>query len=371
MPQQYVMMYFYAKRSFILVVLIILCLLSIFMRRNDHRIRRYFEFVDQTSRFENDELECSENDLLRRKIIFEDIRSNDYSWSSCYTNHYIEKLYLADMNRPDRQDKLFFDVGANKGYTIALWLSTWMPQLNISQKNVYELLKEQLKVDDCGACLDCRESVLNISQKNNNNSSSSTIPTRITIHAFEPIRDTYEMLLQLRLQFNLSDVFIHNLALTNSTGVKKMVKCAAGKESCGLVLTQSNPADVIVDVNTMRLDDFVEKYQIEQDIDLLKIDTEGADALVLDGARKLFAKERVRMLIFENHQVGMWQTINLTDVLQSLEKQGFICHLIGRTGMIRMTKCWLPIYDLKWWSNVLCVHRRQERLRHFLNQLLI
>ena len=371
MPQQYVMTYFYAKRSFILVVLIILCLLSIFMRRNDHRIRRYFEFADHTSRFENDELECSENDLLRRQKIFEDIKSKDVDWSSCYTNHYIEKLYLADMNRPDRQNKLFFDVGANKGYTIALWLSTWMPQLNISQKNVYEFLKEQLKVDDCGACLDCRESVLNISQKNNNNSSSSTIPTRITIHAFEPIRDTYEMLLQLRLQFNLSDVFIHNLALTNSTGVKKMVKCAAGKESCGLVLTQSNPADVIVDVNTMRLDDFVEKYQIEQDIDLLKIDTEGADALVLDGARKLFAKERVRMLIFENHQVGMWQTINLTDVLQSLEKQGFICHLIGRTGMIRMTKCWLPIYDLKWWSNVLCVHRRQERLRHFLNQLLI
>jgi hypothetical protein len=120
----------------------------------------------------------------------------------------------------------------------------------------------------------------------------------------------------------------------------------------------------------MTLDDFVQQMNIKQEIDLLKIDTEGADPFVLHGAKKLFSQERIRMLVFECHNVGMWKRIRLVDVLRSLENKGFICHLIGKTGMIRLTKCWFPIYDLKWSSNILCVHRRQKRLRHFLNQLL-
>jgi hypothetical protein len=121
----------------------------------------------------------------------------------------------------------------------------------------------------------------------------------------------------------------------------------------------------------MTLDDFVEQKQIKQKIDLLKIDTEGADPLVLQGANKLLSQEKIRILIFENHGIGAWKTTSLLRVIESLSNKGFICYMLGKTGMARLTDCWSSVYDVKYWSNVLCVHRREKRLRCLLNQLLI
>ena len=287
-------------------------------------------------------------------------------WSSCYADDYVVKLYSADFDQSDRQNKLFFDVGANKGYTIATWLSVWLPQLNMNPKSVFDYISKELGIKDCGACGDCQEPPLNISERR------SRFPVTLTIHAFEPMNDTYEALLKVRTRFNVSNLHIHHLAISNTTGIGNIVKCPLGAESCGLVHT--NPDGLIgntVPISTMTLDHFVEQNGIKEEIDLLKIDTEGADPLVLEGAKNLFAQERVRMLIFENHNVGVWQTTSLITVLQSLESKGFICHILGKTGLVRATKCWSPLLDLKHWSNVLCVHRRQKRLRYFLNQLLI
>jgi hypothetical protein len=93
-----------------------------------------------------------------------------------------------------------------------------MPELRINQKKLYGFLSQELKINNYGACSYCKEDVLKISQKN------TTVPTMITTHAFEPIQSTYEALLQVRLQFNLSEVYIHHLTITNSTDIKKMVK---------------------------------------------------------------------------------------------------------------------------------------------------
>jgi hypothetical protein len=122
---------------------------------------------------------------------------------------------------------------------------------------------------------------------------------------------------------------------------------------------------------TITLDDFVEQNKIKQQIDLLKIDTEGADPLVLQGAKKLFSQEQIRMIIFENHRVGAWETTSLLEVIESLNSYGLTCYMIGKTGIARLTNCWSPLFDVKKWSNILCVHRREERLQRFLEQLCI
>jgi FkbM family methyltransferase len=55
-----------------------------------------------------------------------------------------------------------------------------------------------------------------------------------------------------------------------------------------------------IQVSTIRLDELV----AGEAIDLLKIDAEGADAWVLEGARGLFEAGLIRTVLFENHPVG-------------------------------------------------------------------
>lgn len=57
-----------------------------------------------------------------------------------------------------------------------------------------------------------------------------------------------------------------------------------------------------VEVETARLDDRIGAGQV---IDVLKIDTEGADARVLAGATKLLAARRVRTIFFEQNIIRM------------------------------------------------------------------
>ncbi len=312
------------------------------------------------------ELQCSNNSTLTQAKKFEQIFSQDNFWSACYAKDYIEKMYLADLNIPHRQNKLFFDVGANKGFTIAAWLSVWKPNLGINPKTVHNYLSQTLGITDCGACSDCKEEMVI------NAPSNDYLNTTLEIHAFEPIESTCQALRRVRTWFNISRLYIHQVAISNNTGIVNMTKCLAGGELCGLLSAGIYaPNDGSFEVKTITLDDFVVQNNITQQIDLLKIDTEGADPLVLQGAKKLFSQEQVRMLIFENQGNGAWGTTSLLGVIESLNSNGFTCYMLGKTGMARLTNCWDPIYDLKKWSNILCVHRREERLHRFLDQLRI
>jgi FkbM family methyltransferase len=312
------------------------------------------------------ELKCSDRNILKQANKFEEIFSKDVWWSACYAKDYIEKFYLADLNIPYRQNKLFFDIGANKGYTIASWLSMWKPNLGINPKSLHVYLSQALGITDCGACSDCNEEIAF------NESRNDYLNTTLEIHAFEPIESTCQALLRVDTRFNISKLYIHQVAISNTSGITNMTKCYAGGELCGLMYAGSNgPNEGSFQVKTITLDDFVEQNKIKQQIDLLKIDTEGADPLVLQGAKKLLSQQQIRMLIFENQGVGAWGENSLLQVIESLNTNGFTCYMLGKTGIARLTNCWSPIFDVRKWSNVLCVHRREERLRRFLDQLRI
>ncbi|UJR12601.1 hypothetical protein I4U23_016776 [Adineta vaga] len=314
----------------------------------------------------SNEMICSLTSILTQANKFQEVLSKDNLWSSCYGNDYLSMMYLADLHESPQQNKLFFDIGANKGYTIVSWLSMWMPEKDINPKSLYRYLSQVLKINDCGVCSDCNETILNTVQINN------PMDTILKIHAFEPMKSTYQILDQACAWMNLSTLHVHRLAISNTTGTANMKKCPAGGEACGLMTrddTASN--DNIFQTPTMTLDDFVEQKNIQQKIDLLKIDTEGADPLVLQGAKKLFSKKQIRLLIFENHGVGTWKTTSLLTVIEFLSKEGFICYMLGKTGLARLTNCWSPVFEIKRWSNVLCVHREEKHLRLFLDRLLI
>mmetsp|Transcript_5420 Transcript_5420/g.5932 ORF Transcript_5420/g.5932 Transcript_5420/m.5932 type:complete len:361 (-) Transcript_5420:129-1211(-) len=94
-------------------------------------------------------------------------------------------------------------------------------------------------------------------------------------------------------------------------------------------------------------------------VDILRIDTEGADPAVLLGARSTL--ETVRYLEFEVHRDlhnTAWEKTTLKSVVASLFHQGFDCYWAGNNGLlISLNYCWKDRFERGAWANAVCVKR--------------
>jgi FkbM family methyltransferase len=102
------------------------------------------------------------------------------------------------------------------------------------------------------------------------------------------------------------------------------------------------------------LDTFVDNNQIHGDIDILSIDVEGYDYEVLMGSKRTL--KRVKYLEFEINQGGRWPEHSLEAAIDTLSESGFDCYWAGAAGHLwRITGCFVPLFEGKYWSNVACV----------------
>ncbi len=94
-----------------------------------------------------------------------------------------------------------------------------------------------------------------------------------------------------------------------------------GQTGWGGLTLNNNEQLVEVEVDT--LDNYVYKYNIDE-IDVLKIDTEGADAWVLYGAKNLLARKKIRHIFFEKNVERMkLLNIGISDAKSFLEDLGY------------------------------------------------
>jgi len=123
------------------------------------------------------------------------------------------------------------------------------------------------------------------------------------IFAFEPHADSYA-----RLASGISDrrFSAHNVALGNSNAVVPLYEY--GKEGDGSLINSLVPnarfpthfgyKPVERSATCVTLDRFCEESGLGS-IDVLKLDTEGADLFVLEGAGRMLAEERIRFIYTE------------------------------------------------------------------------
>lgn len=110
------------------------------------------------------------------------------------------------------------------------------------------------------------------------------------IRAFEPMPSALRL---LRINTaDLSNVFIHDLAVTDNNGVAPFAVRAHGDTSS---LGESKDGSLQINVDTVRLDDL---RPIDENVSLIKIDVEGYELEVLKGATKVIASCRP-ILYFE------------------------------------------------------------------------
>ena len=77
------------------------------------------------------------------------------------------------------------------------------------------------------------------------------------------------------------------------------------------------------EVNTSTLDDFCLKNKIEN-IDLLKIDTEGHEKEVLQGASSLLLNKKIKYILIEFHLSKMYQNYSTGYLKKFLAKSNFL-----------------------------------------------
>ena len=77
---------------------------------------------------------------------------------------------------------------------------------------------------------------------------------------------------------------------------------------------------------------------VNQDIliDILLIDAEGHDPLVLAGSIKSLKLKRIRVIIFEYHNIGIWRKTILSLWITKLSELGYVCYYEGK-DMWRLT----------------------------------
>jgi FkbM family methyltransferase len=255
------------------------------------------------------------------------------------------------------------NVGANKGYRAPEFLALWSDRrfdghLRGWQRHVIAYAKEQhssqLTRYSCGNCNDCRAS-----------SPSPHKRTGARVHLLEIAPVNQALLRYVVGASGVGDVVtLHDVGASNvSSHVPIGRDTPVGDERQGILgvkkakrFARSNAS---IEVAVVALDDFLAAQRL-QHVYHVAIDTEGWDALVLEGMHATIARRAVSLIEFEVSRAGFWGRFNperrkITDALDKLEDAGYACFWELPSTMIPASRaCWRPPNVP--WSNVVCAH---------------
>lgn len=136
------------------------------------------------------------------------------------------------------------------------------------------------------------------------------------VHAFEP-DPRLAPYLDLNVRRNgLTNVRVNNLALSDRSDREAFAMQPDGTTS-SLVRCGSGVGNTTVDVATTTLDEYMKENAVAR-VDAIKIDVEGAEALVLAGARAMLGELRPALVFVECHNPSVE-----VDVRLALEAAGY------------------------------------------------
>lgn len=188
------------------------------------------------------------------------------------------------------------------------------------------------------------------------------------VHAFEPLPASFDRLLEnLDLNGMTNVVRTYRKAVSDASGEEELVLYGEERETWSSLIprTIERPDWVVrpdgsVRVETTTLDDETSELGIAH-VDLLKIDVEGAEARVLEGASRLFDRGAVDAMLIElSDETLVPAGTNAVEVVDRLYRWGLRTHEVTAEGI----EPFRPIGRLERLVNVLAVNPRgRERLR--------
>ena len=295
-----------------------------------------------------------------------------------------------------QKQMLFLNIGANKGYAVADFMMRfapgdesayetcnvtydgWHKQLQVLAKGKMERPKlEVAKL--CGACSDCTKS------------RPPAVPHRhaerskIRVLAVELLQSNARRLESLFKHFGVAGEVIH-AAASNATGVARISDNEGKNDEVNSVVDgASSDTSSLTELPLVSVDAVLNERRISR-VDLLTIDTEGHDALVLEGAMEALRSRRVRLVEFEYHGCGMWASSSgsgrsLRTTLDTLHRHaGFRCFWQGdarpapyggNSSLVTVDAggAWCEAYEFRGWSNLICAHTDDRPVITALDEL--
>jgi FkbM family methyltransferase len=153
------------------------------------------------------------------------------------------------------------------------------------------------------------------------------VGTNGRVFAFEPQSDLYIYLNKIKYLFDWNNVTIEHLAFSDVSG-NVMLYIPVNKVSTG-----SSPSATIIEnkngldygktevVQTQTIDYYCEVHKLKPDF--LKIDVEGNELKVLNGAKNILQKSKPKILVeIEARHVGKDQVLATFNFLQALNYKG-------------------------------------------------
>jgi FkbM family methyltransferase len=155
----------------------------------------------------------------------------------------------------------------------------------------------------------------------------AALNSRATVHAFEPVASNYERLVG-NVELNRRDnVLAHHLAVAEKSG---MVRITSDDRSPATNRISTDNSAALVE--SVTLDDFCAAEGIAE-VDLVKIDVEGAEPLVLRGASSLLARRSVKSILIEICPANLALFgFDVGGLSRPLREAGYSLHRLGPDG---------------------------------------
>jgi len=160
----------------------------------------------------------------------------------------------------------------------------------------------------------------------------------VQVHAFEPCQWTFQVL-QSNVQLNaLRNVQTYRTALGNYIGEATLHVNAPGSDGLNTIGQPSHPDCQVVSQETVpitTLNAFLAEQSISQ-VDVMKVDVEGAELLVFQGARDLLILQEAPLILYEGYS---WCTQGLSyhpvEIMWFLQDCGYAFFVLdSQTGKI-------------------------------------
>lgn len=165
------------------------------------------------------------------------------------------------------------------------------------------------------------------------------------IHLFEPSKKCFEY---LSSKFNEKNIYINNKALSNINKVNNFYESEVLSQSS--LHNKKNKFNSnlkntdVYKIKCTTLDNYFKNRNII--IDLLKVDAEGEDLKVLEGAKKLLKKKKIKLIKIEllNSFQGKKNKSNINEIIFFLDKYGYTITTITKTKFVNEKLLMMDVY---------------------------
>lgn len=147
-----------------------------------------------------------------------------------------------------------------------------------------------------------------------------------TVYAFEPASTTYKRLTRNLELNNCDNVKAHNLAVSNRRGKTSFYEFP-DRDGENSLVPLSGTKEITVDVVT--LDEMCQNVRPK----IVKIDVEGYEREVLEGARHVIFDNNASIILEYNRHVLLRKKENFDDLLKMLTREGYKMRMVDEAGM--------------------------------------